>query len=293
VPENGASPVRLIRARTLPEGWEASVADCWRHGLPFRTEYDKPGDPPSKDAAMIVDIAEPLAEPRIHRAFPDSLEKLEAYRQEVLHGVHDHWINPAEGKWQYTYHERLCAYEVPGVGVFDQIERALERLVRVPYSRRAQAVTWKVWLDLDAEDPACLQRLWFRLDEGDRLRLHVHIRSNDAFKAAFMNMYAFTELLRAAAETLSARIGRPVTVGRYVHVADSYHIYGSYFDQFKGFLETLERRTFEERTWPTAFALPFFIEGLDALLAEEGMPADKRALLAADKARYQRLIDGS
>jgi len=31
---------------------------------------------------------------RIHRAFPGGLEDLEIYRQEVVDGVHDHWIAP-------------------------------------------------------------------------------------------------------------------------------------------------------------------------------------------------------
>lgn len=51
-----------------------------------------------------------MSEPRIHRAFPGGIVELEAYRQEVVEGIHDHWVNPAEGKWEYTYHERLTAY---------------------------------------------------------------------------------------------------------------------------------------------------------------------------------------
>jgi thymidylate synthase len=40
-----------------------------------------------------------------------------------------------------------------------------------------------------------------------------------------------------------------VRVGRYVHFADSYHIYGSYFREFEGrFLGALEKRTFAQRT---------------------------------------------
>jgi len=288
--ESADSPVRLIRARTLPEGWERAVIDCWEQGLAFRTEYDKPNDPPSRDTMMVIDVAEPMAEPRIHRAFPGGLAELEVYRQEVVNGVHDHWIAPEEGKWEYTYHERLFAYEVPGAGVFDQVAGAIDRIAKVPYSRRAQAVTWKVWLDMGVEDPACLQRLWFRLDENDALRLHIHIRSNDAFKAAFMNMHAFTELQALAAKALADRLGRPISVGRYVHVADSFHIYGSYFGEFEGFLNTVAKRAWEDRVWDTSFALPMFVEGLDGLLAEQDIPADKRSLIEADKKRYQNLM---
>ena len=44
--------------------------------------------------------------------------------------------------------------------------------------------------------------------------------------------------------------GREVRLGRYVHQADSYHIYGSYFTEFENrFLRGLEKRSFEERTF--------------------------------------------
>ena len=44
-------------------------------------------------------------------------------------------------------------------------------------------------------------------------------------------------------------MGREVKVGRYCHVADSYHIYGSYFREFEGrFLGAQQKRTFEQRT---------------------------------------------
>ena len=82
----------------------------WKDGLDIKTEYDKAGDPMSKDCTMIMVVNEPMKEPRIHRAFPGGLEDLEVYRQEVVFGIHDHWIKPEEGKWTYTYHQRLTNY---------------------------------------------------------------------------------------------------------------------------------------------------------------------------------------
>jgi len=268
IQEGDASPVFLIKAENLPEGWEKSVITCWKKGIPIKTEYDKPEDPPSRDCTMIIEIYDPFKEPRIHRAFPAGLEDLEIYRQEVLFGVHDDWINPREGKWEYTYHERLFNYTVPGeANSIDQINFVIEKLSKIPYSRRAQAVTWKCWLDPKFDDPPCLQRMWFRMFK-DKLQLNVHLRSNDAFKAAFMNMFAFTELQKLVAEKISQRTGKKIRVGKYVHIADSYHIYGSDYNQFKQFLETLKNRKFEERTWPTSFALPFFEEGRKRLKKE-------------------------
>jgi len=156
----------------------------------------------------------------------------------------------------------------------------VRKLKEVPYTRRAQAVTWQVWNDMNIADPACLQRLWFRIADG-RLHMNIHIRSNDAFKAAFMNMHAFTELQRDVA----AQVG--VEPGEYMHIADSFHIYGSYFDEFEGFLKTVESRSTEQRVYTTDFARPFFIEGCDSLLAEPDMPGDKKRLVEKRKADLQ------
>jgi thymidylate synthase len=265
----------------LPFAWERAVVACWEQGEAFATEYDKPGDPPSRDVACLIHVTRPFDEPRIHRAFPGGLDDLEKYRAEVLYGVHDHWIAPAEGKWQYTYHERLFAYDVPSLGVFDQIEAAVARLRLAPHTRRAQAVTWQVWKDTGIDDPACLQRIWLRVSAG-RLHMNVHIRSNDAFKAAFMNMYAFTELQRQ----IAAKVG--AEPGEYIHIADSFHIYGSYFQEFEGFLQTVRTRPPEQRVYADAFAREFFLEGLDALLAEPDMPPDKKTLLEKRKAELLR-----
>jgi thymidylate synthase len=268
--------IHIVEAH-LPLAWEKAVIACWKVGERFPTEYDKPGDPNSRDVTALIHVTDPFAEPRIHRAFPGGLEDLEKYRAEVLYGVHDHWIDPEAGKWEYTYHERLRAYEVPARGVYDQLAGAVEKLKAVPYTRRAQAVTWQVWNDMNIDDPACLQRLWFRISDG-RLHMNVHIRSNDAFKAAFMNMFVFTELQRH----LAAEVG--VQPGEYMHVADSFHIYGSYFDEFEGFLKMARTRGLEKRTFATDFAREFFLEGCDVLLAEKDLPEDKRAIIEKRKA---------
>jgi thymidylate synthase len=262
---------------TLPVAWETAVRRCWDEGARFRTQYDKPGDPPSRDVACLIHVKEPFAEPRIHKAFPGGLDDLEVYRAEVLYGVHDHWIAPEEGKWEYTYHERLFAYKVPGIAEpIDQIARVVRLLKETPHTRRAQAVTWQAWNDLGIHDPACLQRMWFRIEEPEgggagRLNLVIHIRSNDAFKAAFMNMFAFTELQREVARELG------VEVGEYMHIADSFHIYGSYFAEFEGFLGMIGRRP--DRYFTSEFARPMFEDGARRLLAEENLPADKRRVM--------------
>ena len=265
---NGDIPTLFVTGRTLPEAWEKAVLECWDKGAAVRTEYDKPGDPPSRDCTMMWVVEEPFAEPRIHRAFPGGLEDLETYRQEVIDGIHDHWIAPEEGKWTYTYHQRLFAYETEGKTV-DQIDYLVEKLSRSGHSRRAQAITWNVTLDPSTDDPPCLQRVWCRLLPGDDghsvLNMNTHWRSRDAFKAAYMNIFALTELQKTIAGRIAERTGTEIRVGRYADLVDSFHIYGSYFRDFEGFLKLVEKRTLAERTWDSAYAEPVFAEAREKL----------------------------
>jgi len=248
----------MVRAETLPEAWERAVLQTWYEGAEIKTEYDKPGDPLSRDCSMIIVVGQPLEEPRIHRSFPGGLNHLEIYRQEVVNGIHDSWINksPDSTRWDYTYHQRFSAYDVMGESI-NQLAHVVDKLVKTPYSRRAQAITWQPWFDPEIIDPPCLQRIWFRII-GNKLIANIHIRSNDAYKAAFMNMFAFVDLQRKIAEELSERLEKPIEVGQYTHIADSFHIYGSYFKEFEHFLKSVEDRTWEERTWSMKFAEPFF-----------------------------------
>ncbi len=268
----GLIPTLHVQGKTLPEAWEKAVLACWEKGVPIVTEYDRPGDPPSKDCTMMWAVQAPFLEPRIHRAFPGGLEDLEIYRQEVVEGVHDHWIAPEEGKWTYTYHKRLFSYEIEGV-VIDQINYIIDKLSQAGYSRRAQAITWNPKHDPPTYDPPCLQRIWCRLlaDEKEDLVLNMntHWRSRDAYKAAYMNVFALTDLQRVIADRISEKTGRPVRVGRYADLVDSFHIYGSYFEEFKGFLALIEKRSFEDRTWPSEYAEPMFAEAREKLKKEK------------------------
>ncbi len=265
-------PVILISACCLPEAWEKAVLAVWDKGLEVKTQYDKSEDPPSKDATVIVTITDPFAEPRIHKNFPGGPEELESYRLEVVSGIHDHWIDPAAGKWTYTYHERLFAYspveDIRGADAakpfrkIDQIQYIIDCLSHAGHSRRAQAITWMPTADPNTDDPPCLQRIWCRLVSGDTgelsLNMNTHWRSRDLYKAWFMNVYALTDLQRIIAEGISKNINKAVNVGRYVDISDSLHIYGSYFDEVAVEIEKMRQSPFTERAWETthpAFAM--------------------------------------
>ncbi len=254
----GFLPVISITADCLPQAWEEAVLAVWDNGLDVKTQYDKPQDPPSKDATVIITITDPFAEPRIHKNFPGGPAELEAYRQEVVDGIHDHWIDPAAGKWTYTYHQRLFAYcpmENPqdhAPKKINQIQYIIDALSEVSHTRRAQAITWMPSVDTETEHPPCLQRIWCRLVDCNGtmlLNMNAHWRSRDLYRAWFMNVYAITDLQRIIAEEISRKINRQVTVGRYVDISDSLHLYGSYFDQVSKEVEKMRQSSFTERAW--------------------------------------------
>jgi thymidylate synthase len=213
----------------------------------------------------MVTINHPFNEPRIHRNFPGGPAELEVYRQEVVRGIHDHWVDPAAGKWTYTYHERLFDYcpvenlrDPDSSRPFrkvDQIQKIIDCLSQTWYTRRAQAVTWMPTADPETDDPPCLQRIWCRLikdpDGNFLLNMNTHWRSRDLYRAWFMNVYALTDLQKIIARQISDRIHYPVKVGRYVDISDSLHIYGSYFDVVIKELEKMRKTPFTRRAWET------------------------------------------
>jgi thymidylate synthase len=259
----GQIPTIAIEAQCLPEAWEKAVLAVWDKGLAIHTQYDKPDDPPSRDATVMITVANPFNEPRIHKNFPGGPEELEAYRQEVVDGIHDHWIDPAAGKWTYTYHERIFSYcpvekirdpkSPKPFKAVDQIGYIIDSLSGTSFTRRAQAITWMPTADPATDDPPCLQRIWCRLVEDEdgslSLNMNTHWRSRDLYKAWFMNVYALTDLQKKIADKIAENRGEPVSVGRYVDISDSLHIYGSYFREAQPEIEKMRKRPFAERAW--------------------------------------------
>lgn len=269
---NGNIPVLFSKGAGLAEAWENSLIELYNKGCDVKTEYDKPGDPPSKDCSMTIVVENSMVEPMIHRCLPGGLEDLVEYTLEVTEGIKDHLIRkPGEesAKWKYTYHSRMFKYDYEEsyaedpfssrknairTVIVNQIDEMCKKLAKSPYSRRAQVSLWKVWEDNDVSDPPCLQSIWCRIlpdDKGDwTLNMNLRIRSNDAYRANFMNMFAFAELHRYIANRITFYAKVPVFIGRYVHQADSYHIYGSNLRDFESrFLRAVKERSFEERTY--------------------------------------------
>ncbi|MCD6444111.1 hypothetical protein J7L70_03795 [Candidatus Bathyarchaeota archaeon] len=223
------APVIVVRGCTIARVWEKAVLEAWRRGLEVQTEYGEK----AKETTMLMVVEKPFEEPRIHRGDVLAAVGLKEYLEEVLDGSRDRLVE--EGKIPYTYHERLFSY---GKLKFDQINYVVEKLRRVPYTRRAQAITWIPQKDTVIDSPPCLQRLWFKVYDGE-LVMQSEWRSRDLFRAAHMNMLALTKLQKLVAEKLG------VDVGAYVDFSNSAHIYEKSYQDVERFLKVCERRGFD------------------------------------------------
>ena len=76
-------PVLIIQKKSLAEAYEAALIKLYREGIPFKTQYDRPGDPLSLDATVNITILEPESDPMIHHAFPGGIDELKEYVLEL------------------------------------------------------------------------------------------------------------------------------------------------------------------------------------------------------------------
>ncbi len=195
------------------------------HGDDIPTDYDKPDEPPSKDMPLAIEVQEPWNPPIFSKCVWDDARGLLAYRDEVLHGTHDHLA----GVLSYTYHDRFKAQE----------KAMLDELRRNRYSRRAQMITWIPEVDQGSEHPPCFQRAWCRVRNG-KLDFHSHWRSRDMLKAFGSNVFAFAHLHKKYADELG------FSVGVYREFIDSAHIYGRDIEYAKNAVQ----RPLAKMEWP-------------------------------------------
>jgi thymidylate synthase len=247
-------PVLCVTAKTLAEAYEKALIALYAGGVRFKTQYDKPDDPESIDATLNITVDEPMTDPMIHKAFPGGIEDLREYVYE-LEGLKDEWIKKngiqTDTRWEYTYHGRFANYggfknkygKPDSVFVnmaVDQFEAVVGQLVKQPFSRQAQMITWVPLLDVGCYDPPCLQSIWFRILEEEGvwyLNYNVRIRSNDAWGAYMMNSFGITMMVKElVADEIARRTGKVVKLGRMNWQADSWHVYGKNIKAFKEML---------------------------------------------------------
>jgi thymidylate synthase (methanogen type) len=117
----------------------------------------------------------------------------------------------------------------------NQIEYIIQKLKQKPYSRRAQAITWRPLVDPFHSDPPCLQRIYMRIKD-DQLIMQTTWRSRDLFRAWEANVNGMIRIQKYVADQLN------VDVGHYLDFSNSLHIYGNTIDEVKDMLKRMKNK---------------------------------------------------
>jgi hypothetical protein len=269
--EQGRIPTLHVVADSIPQAHFRAMKAVWEQGLAIRTEYDRKDssgdyiDPPSRDARVLIEVKDPFADPRYP---PLSFCEIGTYLAEIM-GAKDHYVVPMDKlkhavtgefaalEWPYTYHQRLFAHPAVDGSIVNQMELAVDRIARTPYSRRAMATTAVPNIDVYLkEDVPCLREVQLRCPEDADgnyvLNMNTMWRSRDLYKAWPDNVIAITFMQSVLAARIAEKAGRTTRVGSYADYSFAMHIYGQDFgavggDPERGLQSLFD--TFDEETY--------------------------------------------
>ena len=226
--------VKAIDTTTLAEAYKQAIQYIiWNH-REITTE-DNELVWRSKDM-LVLHVYSPSKDlSTLSAYYPMGQQALEQYKLEVMGTDNRDTLNTSDDFF-YTYHERLCQYNVltnekhvspDGVEYYctrdhlvDQIDEVVKRLILSPSSRRACAITWKPYDDnyVNARSPPCLQWLKCEIVDG-HLNMYTLWRSRDVLLGMGANIYA----IHALHASIAARC--QCAVGFYEDITVDAHIY--------------------------------------------------------------------
>lgn len=123
--------------------------------------------------------------------------------------------------------------------VIDQFEKAFEQLKADPDTRQATIVLFNPVQDYrDTKDKPCTNLLRFMIRDG-KLNMTVFMRSNDVILGYPYDIFNFTMMQ----EIMAGKLG--IEVGKYTHIADSFHIYEMHFDMAKTIIDNKDYRLYD------------------------------------------------
>jgi thymidylate synthase len=131
----------------------------------------------------------------------------------------------------YGHRTRVASYGADGQ--WTQWSKCQLELIRDPDSRRAVliiAAPADFVFGEDSKDVPCTLSLQFFVRDN-RLHLHTHMRSNDAFWGLTYDLFSFTLLQECMMLELRAAGMDKLQLGSYTHTAGSLHIYERHFQQ--------------------------------------------------------------
>jgi len=208
--------------------WQNAVRFCLKEGMIIPTEYGNK----SKDICSTIVLSgsaiHHIKRRILHPKFPTSVKHLGEYVKQFTPEFD-------ASVFEYTYYDRLTKYPVAGNIVtyeMNQLENIKENLRN---SRRNQAITWVPQIDLESDEPPCLQRIWIRvLQKPDMqnyiyskgmVEVHFDWRSRDLFSAWMSNLVGLVFMV------YNEILGDDYEIVKLVDYVDAMHIYETDWQQ--------------------------------------------------------------
>ena len=161
-----------------------------------------------RDELVVIELEHPSIEPSDAR-FPMPQEELDVINRFIVSGDDEESVSH---EWTKLYFHRM--FDEP----HSQVRYIIERLKDGELERPALMSLWDKTIDQDQIVSPCTLVIWAR-KKHEKLELHVHAHSSDAYKKLLMNLQEFVALHCHLAELSQ------LAVGRYYHVIDSCHIH--------------------------------------------------------------------
>lgn len=150
----------------------------------------------------------------------------------------EHIKNEKSPTWNSNY-----GYYIFKEGQFDYVFNTLKD---DPDSRQAAIVINRPEVMMsDTKDKICTYAISFRIREN-QLNMSVSMRSNDYVYGTQIDMFQFSVIQEMLLTLLKVRYPK-LEMGRYVHKADSFHIYQRHFAMMKDIIHNNEKgNTYED-----------------------------------------------
>lgn len=161
-----------------------------------------------RDEVVLIEISNPKVIPADTR-FPMHQEDVDIINHYICTGENEEKV---VHDWTKLYYHR--AFDEPN----SQMEFLINNLKSDWPVGEAQISMWDKNIDQGQRVSPCTQIIWARI-KHNKLELHVHSNSSDAYKKLLMNMLEFVSLQHYIAN----RVG--LEVGKYYHFLDSCHLH--------------------------------------------------------------------
>lgn len=130
-----------------------------------------------------------------------------------------------------AYGQRIFNWNSSNITI-NQFEKAFEQLKKDPDTRQATIVLFDPYKDYrETKDKPCTNLMRFTI-RNNKLNMTVFMRSNDIQKGFPYDVYNFTMIQELMAGKLN------IPIGKYTHIADSFHIYEDDFEIAKEIINT-------------------------------------------------------